>query len=141
MPIYHKPLYTIRQSLVNPKDKLDKMGRSGIIYEISCGECDHTYIGETGRVLKVRFKEHTRLTPPLTAVGEHRKASGHSIPPSNLKVLDSEDPWYRRKIKEHLFIKKNAPSLNRDRGFELPAIYNHIVVSRSASAPSHVTQQ
>ena len=139
MPVYHKPWNTIKQSLVNPKDKLDTMKKCGTIYEITCGGCDKVYIGESGRSLKVRFKEHTRHTYPLTAVGEHCQATGHSIPPSNIKVLDTETPWYRRKVKEALFIREKQPPLNRDRGLELPAIYDHIV-SRGTSVPSHVTQ-
>ena len=139
LTIYHKPWNTLRQSLVSPKDKLDKMIKCGAIYEITCGDCEKTYIGETARVLKTRFKEHIRRTPPHSAVGEHRDNTGHSFPESNIKVLDSEEHWYRRKVKEALQIKEKRPSLNRDRGLELPAIYSHIV-SRGAYAPSHVTQ-
>ena len=38
LTIYQKPWNTIRQSLVSPKDKLDKMCVCGAIYEIACGE-------------------------------------------------------------------------------------------------------
>ena len=138
--MYHKPWNTIRQSLVNPKDKLDKMKKCGAIYEITCGECNEKYIGETARVLKVRFKEHTRLKHPLTAVGEHCATTGHPILASNVKVLDVEEPWLRRKVKEALLIKENLPSMNRDRGWELPAIYDNIVSRGALHAPSHVTQ-
>ena len=31
------------------------------------------YVGETSRSLGTRFKEHSRLKPPLTAIGEHCK--------------------------------------------------------------------
>ena len=119
---------------------MDKMKKCGAIYEITCGECNEKYIGENARVLKVRFKEHTRLTHPLTAVGEHCAKTGHSIPASNLKVLDPEEPWLRRKVKEALLIKEKTPSMNRERGWELPAVYDHIVSHGALHAPSHVTQ-
>ena len=63
MTIFHKPWNTIKQLLISLNDKLDKMCRCGPVYEITFGDSDHSYIGETGRVLKVLFKEHARLTP------------------------------------------------------------------------------
>lgn len=141
LSVYHKPYNTIRELLVNPKDKLDKLKKCGAIYEITCGGCEDIYIGETARPLKVRLKEHTRRTPPLTAVGEHCTNTGHNIPVQNVKVLDTEQLWLRRKVKEAILIKERHPVLNRDKGLELPAIYDHIVVSHGTSVPSHVTQQ
>ena len=52
-----------------------------IIYAISCTKCPLLYIGETGRSLSVRFKEHhdgIRLGRSL-AVAEHFNSAGHSI--------------------------------------------------------------
>jgi hypothetical protein len=142
LSVYHKPWNTLRQSLVNPKDKLDKMNRCGTVYHIKCGECESTYVGETGRTLKVRFGEHSGDATPLTAVGEHCAKKLHFVPEENLKILDSETIKPRRKVKEALLIKEHNPDLNRDRGVELPAIYDLIVASRGTSlVPSHVTQQ
>ena len=31
------------------KDKLDEGKRSGVVYEIVCGSCNKSYIGETGK--------------------------------------------------------------------------------------------
>ena len=140
VPIYHLPWNTLRQSLVHPKDKVDKFQKCGTVYQIVCGSCDEQYIGESKRTLKQRFKEHTRLTPPLSAVGEHRVNTGHNIPPENLKVLDNEENWFRRRVKEAIHIKRHNPKLNRDKGMELSAIYDH-VVSRERLPPSNVAQQ
>jgi hypothetical protein len=139
--IYHQPHNTIRQSLVSPKDKLDKMQKDNAIYQITCGHCQQSYIGETGRTLKVRFGEHIRDSAPITAVTAHIQTTGHSMSNRDVKILDSEEFWYRRKVKEALFILDNNPPLNRDRGLELPAIYQHVVSRGDAYAsPSHVTQ-
>lgn len=45
--------------LLNGKDKLDKLCRSGI-YKLCCENCDAVYIGQTGRSFNTRRKEHER---------------------------------------------------------------------------------
>ena len=35
-----------------PTLELDK---KGVVYEVPCGECNHVYIGETGRTLRKRL--------------------------------------------------------------------------------------
>ena len=119
---------------------MDKLQKCGTVYQIVCGSCEEQYVGETKRPLKTRFKEHTRLTPPLSAVGEHRRDTGHNISTEHLKVLECEENWFRRRVKEAIHIKKNNPMLNRDKGMELPAIYDH-VVSHDMLPSSHVTQR
>ena len=136
--VYHKPWNTTKQTLVNPKDKIDKFNRCGVVYELQCENCDSLYVGETQRSLKVRYKEHSRLRSPVTAVGEHKREKGHDFPPSNIKILDSEEQWLRRRVKEALFIKERNPNLNRDRGMELPPIYSHLV-SRDKNIKSRGT--
>ena len=44
-----KPINTIREKLVHPKDKLPKEKSAGVVYQIPCKNCEQTYIGETGR--------------------------------------------------------------------------------------------
>ena len=135
---YHKPWNTLRQELVRPKDRIDKFKKCHTVYQISCEQCNSSYVGETARVLKTRFKEHTRKTAPLTAVGEHIRDTGHNITPENIVILDNEESWTRRRIKEALYIKEHRPDLNRDQGVELPPIYDHLV-SRDLRS-DHVAQ-
>ncbi|XP_072023472.1 uncharacterized protein [Amphiura filiformis] len=52
VPTAFKPYRTLRQTLVSPTDKVDKLKQSGTVYEISCSDCDAMYIGETGRKLE-----------------------------------------------------------------------------------------
>ena len=51
-----KPLETIKQKMRTVKDKADEQQHKGV-YKVTCS-CGLYYIGETGRSLKVRFKEH-----------------------------------------------------------------------------------
>ena len=41
-----------------PKDRIVESEESGFAYEIPCRDCDAIYIGETGRSLKTRKREH-----------------------------------------------------------------------------------
>ena len=49
-----KPAETLRRHLVHPKDKIDKIQKSDVIYHIQCSnvDCRDTYIGETPQPLK-----------------------------------------------------------------------------------------
>ena len=115
------------------------MKKCGVVYQITCEDCNQDYIGETARALDVRFKEHKKVKGPLTAIGEHLSGTGHTIDTENIKVLDNEEQWFRRKIKEALYIQEGNPPLNRDRGYELPHIYGHLL-SRDRTS-DHVAQQ
>ena len=125
--MYHKPSNTIRSMLVHPKDKTPKERQCGTIYHITCDvDPTHTYIGETKRPFGTRFKEHTKLDKP-TRVGDHCNATGHSVSMENTKILEREQDWLRRKVKESIHIRQKQPSMNRDQGYQLPAIYGQIL--------------
>ena len=46
----------IGKKLANPKDSVDHIMRQGAIYQISCHDCDFSYIGETKRGISIRKK-------------------------------------------------------------------------------------
>ena len=49
---------TLRQSLMRVKSRRRDEQKKGVVYEVPCGGCNQVYIGETGRSLEVRLKEH-----------------------------------------------------------------------------------
>ena len=53
---------TLRSQLVRPKDAVDPAKQDGVVYRIPC-ECGKVYIGETGRPMQDRIKEHDRDIP------------------------------------------------------------------------------
>ena len=111
--MYHKLANTLRSMIVHPKDKTPKERQCGTIYNITCDiDSSHTYIGETKRTLSQRFKEHTNLDKP-TGVGDHCRATGHSVSMKYTKVLTRESNWHKRKVKEAIYIKQRATTLNR----------------------------
>ena len=60
--VHFKGTNTLRTQLVNLKDKDPKTNKSGIIYHYKCPHinCPEAYIGESGRALGERVKEHLK---------------------------------------------------------------------------------
>ena len=91
----------------------------GVIYEIECAVCKSKYIGETGRALVSRVKEHladSRYYQSQTRKGPfaaHRRDehNGEEIG-MNVKILAVERKLQERLIKEALFIRKENPQIN-----------------------------
>ena len=58
--VAHKPSTTLRDVLTKVKDPSPINPRVGAVYKIPCTECPASYVGETGRTLECRIKEHKR---------------------------------------------------------------------------------
>ena len=126
--VHMNPTNTIRSRLVHPKDKIEKLDKCGLVYKVDCGDCDATYVGETGRALKVRLKEHRH--PRKSHVGQHLKEHQHQFKDEEASVLHTEGNWWKRGIAEAYFIEQERPTLNQDRGrHTLPVIYRELLQS------------
>ena len=72
---------TLRSHLVRPKDAVKPTKQDGVVYRIPC-ECGKVYIGETGRPMQDRMKEHERdirlARTQTSAVSEHANNTGHN---------------------------------------------------------------
>ena len=132
----HKPFQKLRDLLVHPKDKLKPLEQSGVIYKVPCKQCDSVYVGETGRVLSVRIKEHesevskvsnsrrfTRLSSSQatqehwkSALTDHVMVHNHIINFEDVKVLDKASEKNLRLIKEAVYIRAHNNTVNRDQG-------------------------
>ena len=90
---------------------------SGTVYMISCLSCSEKYVGETGRPLCVRMKEHldgkdrSRASTPL---GAHRlqKHAGANFDVT-VKILAREHQTSARKTLEAFWIQAESPEMNR----------------------------
>ena len=93
--------------------------------------CQDFYIGETERSLWTRFKEHRR--PSSVSVSEvskhlHVDTRGHSVNFKDTKVLDQEQRWLERGIKEAVYIRAHKPTLNASPGrYILPTVWNRVI--------------
>ena len=65
---------------MRPKDVPEPTKQDGVVYKIPC-ECGKVYIGETGRAMHERIKEHDRdirfVLKQNSAVSEHANETGH----------------------------------------------------------------
>ena len=100
--------------------------------EIPCAGCDVKYIGETGRALKTRQKEHmasVRLGKTKTsALAEYAHLNNHNIHSNDSRILATQDCWSKRKWIEALIITNRQDVLfNRDCGRTKPPSYRNIV--------------
>ena len=105
----------------------------GIVYQITCS-CENTYIGETGRPLQARIKEHqhsVRTNNLKSALSEHIDSHpSHSINWENIITLNvNQNNVIKRKIMEAIQIRRHKPKLNRDKGAELPIAYNELITN------------
>ena len=99
------------------------------MYKIDCEDCDAKYVGETGRALNARLKEHRR--PRTSHVGKHLKEHQHQFKDQDVAVLHQEANWFKRGIAEAYYIELERPTLNQDRGrHTLPVIYQELLQSR-----------
>lgn len=124
-----KPHKTLKQILSRPKDPVRKEKQTGIVYSIPCDECEVEYIGETGRALETRKREHQAavrlMKKERSALAEHCCETGHAIKWDSTKILNKEQKWHQRKWAEAWQISKNKSSIfNKDSGRILPLCYH-----------------
>ena len=55
-----KPHTTLQQHFPSPKFRPPSHLQTNVVYKIPCKDCPWSYIGETGRCLQTRRKEHIR---------------------------------------------------------------------------------
>ena len=94
---------TLRSHLVRPKDALEPTKQDGVVYKTP-RECGKVCIGETGRAMQDRIKEHDkdiRLARTQTsAVSEHASKTGHLPIWKEVRFIDRDPHWYTRRVKE-----------------------------------------
>ena len=102
-----------------PAGLLGKCQNAGVVYQVICELCNQTYIGETGRPVRLRYNEHFRDAINArgdSPWGDHfRERHPQCRPePSHMKVKIMQfcDDHRDRKIAESLWIRQLRPALN-----------------------------
>ena len=146
---------TLRKMLVHPKDKIPDEKKCGLVYHIDCLNCKQVYIGETGRKLEIRTKEHRDEAEKVTksiktrsksitenpddfksACAKHMREKNHVLDWDNIKILTRESVPILRKIRETCRVRMLDPGvpMNGDEGgYELSHIWDPLL--RPASKP------
>jgi len=80
-----------------------------------CNDCDASYIGQTGRLLKTRVSEHRnhirRNSPTASVITNHMMRHNHDLDWNNVEILD-EKYYHKRLVFEMLHIKRQGNGLN-----------------------------
>ena len=105
-----QPINTLKQLLVHLKDPIPKEDKAGVVYQFPCSNCPQTYIGQTGRTLGQRLKEHKKAVKDknimTSALAEHTCQTGHTIDWSQTEILGKNQNTSRRCLLELWMIQK-----------------------------------
>jgi hypothetical protein len=114
-PIF-KPIIKIKDLLPSPKGRIPAINREGV-YRVE-SECGDVYIGQTGRSMSCRLKEHERNIrlgqPEKSTVTEHAIGLGHQILWNQTKVIKNITAPKPRIFREALEIIKHPSNFNRE---------------------------
>lgn len=123
--VAHVPACKLRNALVGGKDRLPRESFPGVVYKISCADCDFAYIGESGN-FKQRLRQHQNDVKnkrvASNALAEHVGATGHGIDWDNSTIIGQERNFRSRLYLESLEIQTTRHTLNRNEG-TLPPSY------------------
>ena len=106
------------------KDRVPKTLQSNFIYKFKCGSCTASYYDKTYRHMKVRISEHqgVSLTTGKQVKGTlsmsvrgHMLNCDHAIVWEDFSIIGRESNHYLLERKESVFIKRDKPSVNRNK--------------------------
>jgi hypothetical protein len=131
-----KKTATIGSILCNTKPKTAKENYKGIVYSIACASCGKEYIGETSKTALERRKQHqsdVRRGVKTNGIFCHLEENpDHVIKWENQKILEKEQHWLIRKIKESIHIEIKNPGrklnsiMNLERGISIDSCWKAI---------------
>ena len=104
---HDKPHTIIRRFLVTHKDKDHPQDKCGVVYQLTCHDCEASYIGETERAFRQRLKEHQKDSSP---VGHHMEYNNHKVDTQNIRIVDRDSRWFQRGVREAIQIRSRSPT-------------------------------
>ena len=97
----------VKKKMENQNNNLEIQGA---VYKVNCTDCAQSYIGETGRDVKTRLKEHKydigKEKENISGLSKHIRDNKHNVDWENVIILHKENDFRKRKFKEAVAIKK-----------------------------------
>lgn len=120
---------TLIDMLSNAKDKIETLEKNGV-YKLYCQDCKSVYVGETGRKLETRIKEHIRDIT-TSSFGRHLHTHGHRIDAGKTRLLHQQDKNFKLLLLESLEIdrsknNRNETCLNECTELDQKPIYKYL---------------
>ena len=115
----HQKTQTLGDILKRKGRQPEKKHKKNVVYEIPCGQCNISYIGQTKKSANQRIYEHERkcrekanlkkLTGEKQENGLaiHHAKTGHEFAYHDVKILAEEKGLWRRLIHEGIEIRRN----------------------------------
>ena len=102
---HHKSLVNIIKSGKQVSELLD---RTNVVYKIECKQFMYAYISETKHASKKRVDEDKKNTNSQAVINCHKKNYNRDFAWDDVKILDYESNWYKRRTSEMLDIVANV---------------------------------
>ncbi|MCB1073870.1 MAG: GIY-YIG nuclease family protein, partial [Chlamydiia bacterium] len=134
---------TLQTKLTNNNSKSDILDTTGVVYMAGCKEeCDMKYIGQTGRKLKTRLKEHVSKAKnykngaatanpevKISGLSQHLYTAKHTLDWDNVEILTKDNNFRSRSIKEaiHISTSKHKLMNKREERTEISSIWKSIL--------------
>jgi len=135
--VAYKPQITINSLFPRPKaQKEADRSQSGVVYKISCTNCDFVYYGQTERQLKTGIAEHNKaisLFDHNPKVAYHVHENSHHMDFSNVKVVGQEG-----NLQERLFLEACLSTKDQNAGKDHIAIAEVYKSLARAKVPRYV---
>ena len=114
--VIEKPCNKLSKYIKLDKDNVDKFEKSDAVYKVNCADCKMSYIGQTGRQLRLRINEHKRSVKngnTTSALAEHTNLYKHKIDFNKVNIVDQENYKNKRLFSEMLHIYSTNNNMNR----------------------------
>ena len=132
-----KPHHTLSLLFCKPKDAVNFEQKHGLVYQISCRDCNAVYVGETGHSVRTRKREHADAVKTFntkkSALSQHVMDFNHRIDWDDVKIPKLESHAYRCRFAESFLINQKACScnvINCNDGTNFPAVYSVFVSNK-----------
>ena len=103
-------LRKLKTVLPSIKPPVEKMLRSGVVYQIRCPRCTACYVGQTNRHMQTRYREHTQKSGPMKS---HLAQCQTKITEQDVEILQQSHKGESFLLTlEALHIRERKPTIN-----------------------------